>query len=157
MRESGLGRRRLLSAALAALVALGAACGGGRQSTVKLLPSNEVPPVTDSQATGEATATLDADGLLEVEGRFAGLSGTLFAGAGTPPSAAHVHLGAAGENGAPVFSLQVTADNDQRGGTFRGNQALTAEQKAAFLGGRLYVNVHSAAYTGGELRGQFTP
>lgn len=57
----------------------------------------------------------------------------------------HIHKGAMGENG------EVVAELNANGGT---TTALTAAQEADLLAGNLYVNVHSAAFAGGEVRGQ---
>jgi len=61
---------------------------------------------------------------------------------------AHLHLGSAGENG-PVAVALPRVDH-----LSAGNLSITPEQAAALLAGRLYVNVHSATNTKGEIRGQ---
>jgi hypothetical protein len=38
-----------------------------------------------------------------------------------------------------------------------GSSTLTAAQAADYLAGKWYVNVHTAANKGGEIRGQVTP
>jgi hypothetical protein len=37
---------------------------------------------------------------------------------------------------------------------FKGSATLTPEQAAQFLAGNWYINIHTPAYPGGELRGQ---
>jgi hypothetical protein len=71
-------------------------------------------------------------------------------------SAAHVHNAAAGQNGPIVFNLTVTS-TDRRTGTFTGTKSLTSDEENAFKSGLFYVNVHSANFMGGEIRGQFLP
>ena len=63
---------------------------------------------------------------------------------------AHIHEGAAGANGPVIVPL--TKDGD----TYKvpAGAKLTSAQLASFKAGNLYVNVHSAANPGGEIRGQ---
>jgi len=61
---------------------------------------------------------------------------------------AHLHLGSAGENG-PVAIALPRADRASAGVV-----PVTAEQVAALMAGRLYVNVHSPGHPMGEIRGQ---
>ncbi|MCC6747276.1 MAG: CHRD domain-containing protein [Deltaproteobacteria bacterium] len=122
---------------------------------VRLSGSQEVPP---SGAAGVVTAkiTLGADRKsLEVE--FTGVSGV------TGFTAAHLHVGAAGENGAVIFDLAsgslatglkkslVAADLKPQP-----NAGINtfADVVTALLEGRLYINVHTTAKPGGALRAQ---
>jgi len=115
-------------------------------STTQLSGANEVPPVTTS-ATGTANATLEGEEL-SVSGTFGGLSSALHEVAG---SAAHVHNAPPGENGGIVFNLTVAAN-----GSFSGTRKLNDAEQEAFKAGRFYVNIHTANYMQGEIRGQFT-
>jgi hypothetical protein len=102
--------------------------------------SNEVPPVTTS-GTGQVTATYDpATKKLTWKGSQSGLSGN--------PTAQHFHGPAAPTANAgvvvPIANLA------------QGEATLTDAQAADLLAGRWYVNVHTAANPGGEIRGQVT-
>lgn len=110
---------------------------------------SEVPPTTGS-GTGTATVTYDpATKQVTWDGSFSGLSG--------PATAAHIHGPAeAGKNAGVIvpFSQQGTPFTSP----FKGSATL-ADDKAAALAaalssGQAYVNVHTAANPGGELRGQ---
>jgi len=108
-----------------------------------LTGSNEVPPV-DTKGTGSVTATFDtASKKLSWKGNVSGLSG--------PATAAHFHAGEAGKNGGVVVPI---AGADK--GTFEGSATLTDEQATELMAGKWYVNVHTAANKGGEVRGQVT-
>ena len=108
-----------------------------------LKASNEVPP-TDSKGCGSVTATYDtASKKLSWKGNVTGLTG--------PATAAHFHAGETGKNGAVVIPIAGAEK-----GTFEGSATLTDSQAAALLGGRLYVNVHTATNKAGEIRGQVT-
>ena len=108
-----------------------------------LKPSNEVPP-NDSKGSGALTATYDdASKKLSWKGNVSGLSG--------PATAAHFHAGDPGKNGAVVVPI---AGADK--GAFEGSATLTDAQAADMMAGKWYVNVHTAANKGGELRGQLT-
>jgi hypothetical protein len=110
---------------------------------VKLSGDHEVPPVTTS-ATGSGTITVGADKSISGSVTTKGVEGI----------AAHVHQAAEGNNGPPIVALEKGAD-----GTWnvpKGSK-LTDEQYAAYKAGELYVNVHSAANKGGEIRAQLKP
>jgi hypothetical protein len=105
--------------------------------------ASEVPPV-DSKGAGSVTATYDtASKKLSWKGTVSGLSG--------PATAAHFHAGEAGKNGGVAVPI---AGADK--GSFEGSATLTDEQAADLMAGKWYVNVHTAANKGGEVRGQVT-
>jgi hypothetical protein len=108
-----------------------------------LKSTNEVPP-TDSKGNGSVTATFDtASKQLAWKGTVSGLTG--------PATAAHFHAGESGKNGAVVVPI---AGADK--GSFEGSATLTDAQAADLMDGKWYVNVHTAANKGGEIRGQVT-
>jgi len=107
---------------------------------------NEVPGV-DTVAGGRAAVTLNtATGAMVVQAQVEGLDGA---------TAAHVHDGFAGENGPVLVGL--TQDVGDPGHWFIDNGMLSAAGIDGFLAGGLYVNVHSPANPGGEVRGQIIP
>jgi hypothetical protein len=108
-----------------------------------LKAASEVPP-TDSKGTGSVTATFDtASKKLSWKGTVSGLSG--------PATAAHFHAGEAGKNGGVAVPI---AGADK--GSFEGSATLTDAQAEELMAGKWYVNVHTAANKGGEVRGQVT-
>ena len=70
---------------------------------------------------------------------------------GMTATASHIHMAAAGANGPVIVPFTKSGDN-----TFSAapDAKLTEEQFAAYKAGKLYVNVHSAANPGGEIRAQ---
>jgi hypothetical protein len=104
--------------------------------------ANEVPPVTTS-ASGDGTISISDDGSVAGSVTTKGIQGT----------AAHIHMAAAGKNG-PVI-VPFTKEGD----TYKApaGAKLSADQMKAYKSGELYVNVHSAANPGGEIRGQLKP
>jgi hypothetical protein len=110
---------------------------------VTLSGADEVPAVTTS-ATGNGTIKIGDDQSVTGSVTTSGVVGT----------AAHVHLAPAGKNGPPIITLTKTSDNEW---TVPSGSMLTDEQFASFKAGNLYVNVHSAAHKGGEIRGQLEP
>ena len=110
---------------------------------VTLSGAEEVPAVTTS-ATGTGTISVKDDGTISGSVTTKGVEGV----------AAHIHRAAAGKNGPPVVPL--TKSGDGVWSVPEGTK-LNAEQLAAFKAGELYVNVHSAANKGGEIRGQLKP
>lgn len=102
---------------------------------------SEVPP-NATAGTGEVTATYDSDSKkLSWKGTYSGLTG--------PATAAHFHGPApAGKNAGVMVPI---APNTS---PLEGSATLTDAQAKALMDGDMYVNVHTAANKGGEIRGQ---
>jgi hypothetical protein len=67
----------------------------------------------------------------------------------TSPSNGHIHKGAVGVNGSPVFPFSTfTSPINYTSGV------LDATQEADLYQNLYYVNIHSTTFTGGEIRGQ---
>jgi len=118
---------------------MGAMMGGG----TALTGAQEVPAV-NTQATGVSSIIVNGDKNISGEVRTTNLNGT----------AAHIHLGAMGQNGPVIIPLAKTADGVW---TVPANTTLTSAQFDAYRAGDLYVNVHSAANPSGEIRAQIKP
>ena len=104
--------------------------------------ASEVPPKT-TQGTGTLSATLDtATRELSYTLEYSGLSG--------PAGAAHFHGPAApGANAGVALPIPNAASSPVKGST-----KLTEAQMADLEAGKWYVNVHTKANPGGEIRGQ---
>jgi hypothetical protein len=112
-------------------------------SNVVLNGKQEVPPVTtDASGSGTITVLMDRS-----------VSGSVTT-AGIAPSAAHIHLAGPGQNGPVIVPLNKTGDNVW---SVPPSIRLNDVQYEAYKLGNLYVNVHSAANPGGEIRGQIVP
>ncbi|HAC14470.1 MAG TPA: hypothetical protein DCE78_00780, partial [Bacteroidetes bacterium] len=123
--------------------------------TANLNGSNQTQYVA-TMATGMIEAELEGD-MLTVSGSFENLSSAV---ATEIAGGAHIHLGYAGQNGAVGIVLTASLDADMLGGTFVASQNmfdLTEEQKTALMERGFYVNVHTANYQAGEIRGQLVP
>jgi hypothetical protein len=131
-------RVRILAAAML-VGALGVGTAFAADIKVTLSGANEVPPVTTS-ASGGGTIAVGDNGSVSGSVSTMGVAGT----------AAHIHEGAAGKNGPVIVPLT------KEGDTYKvpAGAKLTDAQMASFKAGNLYVNVHSAANAGGEIRGQ---
>ena len=105
----------------------------------------EVPPV---QTAGKGTAAVNVDSAtkqLSWRVEYSGLSG--------PAAAAHIHCGAAaGANAGVAVPL-----GDKFDSPITGSGTMTDAQLADLQAGKCYVNVHTAANKGGEIRGQLAP
>jgi subtilisin family serine protease len=72
-------------------------------------------------------------------------------------SAAHFHRAPGGLNGPVVIPIPTGDNTFGPGDPLIGSVAVPAPELAALLKGELYVNFHTAANPGGEVRGQVTP
>jgi CHRD domain len=133
--------KRIATAIFSSGLAVIAACSSmaAMSETVTLAGSNEVPPVTTS-ATGSANITIGADRSVKATVTATGMTAT----------ASHIHMAAAGSNGPVIVPFTKTGDTFSAAADAK----LTEEQYAAYKAGKLYVNVHSAANPGGEVRAQ---
>jgi hypothetical protein len=105
---------------------------------------SEVPP-NASTATGTADIDFDpATKKLTWKLTYSGLSG--------PATAAHFHGPAeVGKNASVAVPITNAGSSP-----VEGSATLTDAQAADMMAGRCYVNVHTAANPGGEIRGQVT-
>jgi hypothetical protein len=116
----------------------------------------EVPAVTTT-ASGSATVNIITDSEvteINYEVTYAGLSG--------PLTAAHIHLGAAGSNGGILLPLVIgpspfSGTLKEADLTPTGNVTAFAGAIDAIRSGGTYINLHTAANPGGEIRGQLKP
>lgn len=105
----------------------------------------EVPPVasagsgiaasTVNRESGEVTLHVNADGVDDA-------------------TAAHIHQGYAGQNGPVLVPLEQDLVDP---GHWSASAGLDDAGLGDYLDGRLYVNLHTPANPGGELRGQLAP
>ena len=160
--------RRLATVALllttSATLVPGCSGSGGLLPLVAALRANlsgfqevQVPAVSTT-ATGTSTVTVNA--------QRTSLHVTLTTqGFNTAVVGAHIHAGAIGQNGGIIFDLQPapgeapgTLERDLVAANFRpapAQNVTTFDQAVnAILNGNAYVNVHTTAFPGGEIRGQ---
>lgn len=107
---------------------------------LSLTGGGEVPAV-DTSATGSGWVMVNPDHSVSAKITVSGMT----------PTAAHIHMAAAGANG-PVIVPFTKEGAD----TFVAppGARLTDEQYEALKAGKLYVNVHSAKSPSGEIRAQ---
>lgn len=128
---------------LTSFLALASAGAFAKDVKVDLTGAEETPPVNTS-ATGHGTIHIGKDKSVSGSVKTTGVEGI----------AAHIHVGAKGEAGPPIITLNKGADGTW---TVPEGSKLTDEQWADYKAGKLYVNVHSAEHKGGEIRGQLKP
>lgn len=107
---------------------------------VKLSGSEEVPPV-ESSAKGTGKIVVGDDKSVSGTVKTSKMKGTM----------AHIHQGAKGENGPPIITLTMSSGNKW---AVPPGAMLTDEQYQSLKDGNLYINVHSDAHKGGEIRAQ---
>lgn len=137
--------RAVWLAAAVAFLSVGCSMTGMKDSgtgmaAVSLTGAQEVPPATTG-ASGKSTIKIGDDKSVSGMVTVAGINAT----------AAHIHQAAKGANGPVIVPLTKSSDTTF---TVPASAKLTDAQYASYLAGNLYVNVHSAAYPGGEIRAQ---
>ena len=143
-----MSRRFALAAALVAGTVAAAGCGM-MDSTKSMMPgamsatlvgSSEVPPTT-STGTGTAKVNLSGNSLTWTV-TYSGLTG--------PVKAGHFHGPAApGSNAGVVVPFTGSLESP-----ITGSATLTDAQVADLKAGKWYINLHTPANPGGEVRGQ---
>ncbi len=141
--------RSVLTCAVVSASVLLAACSTPMQAmsskvvfSGNLSASQEVPP-NASTGSGTFKATFDtATRLLSWTIAYSGTTG--------PVTAGHFHGPAlAGQNAGVALPLTGSLESP-----IQGTATLTPEQAADFMAGRWYLNLHTAANKGGEIRVQ---
>lgn len=115
----------------------------GQAAAQTLTGAAEVPPASTS-ASGRGNIAVRADRSVTGSVVVSGMTATM----------AHIHTGAAGTNGPVIVPLVRTSENTW---SVPAGAMLTEAQHDSYRAGNLYVNVHSAAYPGGEIRAQLNP
>ena len=139
--------RSLVAVGAVALLATGCAMRPSSKIDIfeaRLSGAQEVPPVTTS-GSGQAELQWNRESnVLSWKVTFTGLSGEV--------TGAHIHGPASmGENAGVVIPFMTGIS-----GTITGQTNLTSAQALDLAAGRWYVNIHTSANPGGEIRGQIT-
>jgi len=137
--------RKTILVAIGALTALAWGYAQAADVTFRgtLSGAAEVPPTT---GTGSGTAAVNFDPTtkqITYNVTYTGLTG--------PAAAGHIHCGAAAGANAGVAVPFANAASP-----ITGNATLTEAQALDLQAGKCYVNIHTAANKGGELRAQLT-
>ncbi len=140
-------QRSRLALALALAVSVVGGVSAARAEMVRMTANmngaSEVPP-NDSKGSGRATIDFDTvTKKLTYTVTYNGLTG--------PATMGHIHGPAAPGANAGVVVPFKSAENP-----ISGSATLTDAQAADLMAGHYYVNVHTAAHPGGEVRGQLT-
>ena len=138
--------RRIFGLTLSALVLAVAGCASTppppMNFSAALSGASEVPPVATAAKGTFSARYLPENGLLMWNMNYEGLSGAA--------TAAHIHGPATEAQNAGV----VIGFNNPVSSPMAGQVTLTPAQFADLKDGKWYVNVHTAANRGGEIRGQ---
>lgn len=135
-------RRNILAVAFSAAFVT-AASAASVNYTAKLSGGAELPK-TDSKGVGKLSGTFDTQTkVFTYTLTFDGLSG--------PATAAHIHGPASRKESAGVVA---PLGDKSPASPVSGTVTLTDDQAKALASSKLYVNVHTAANPGGEIRGQ---
>jgi|SRR5262245_17936988 len=130
--------RKAIALSAAALLVIAGVAGAQTYSAIITGPQDG----TSSPGTGTGSFTLDASKILSFNITYSGLTAT--------ETAAHIHCCAPpGQAGGVLFGLPATS------GTKVGTVGpLTPTQEGNLNAGLMYVNIHTTANPGGEIRGQ---
>jgi hypothetical protein len=99
-------------------------------------------PANSSTATGSATATFNKDTkILTLDMTYTGLTATNM----------HIHKGPAGVSGGVLYGISSAPFSSP---VRYVSPAFTAGQEDSLMNNLYYLNIHSALFPGGEIRGQ---
>ena len=145
---------------LASSAALGLACAGGGTSPAPVVTygatltgAREVPAAV-TPATGAASFLLTGTTVTYT---------ITTSGFSSPLTVGHVHLGGAGETGPVIVPFSIVAQSgtvatgvvDVGARVTYGNITISGDSLLhLFENGKAYVNLHTAGFPGGEIRGQ---
>ena len=133
--------------------------------TATLSPANEVPAITNADASGSGTATItmtvfkDSAGNITTATADFAVSLTGFP-AGTALTGAHIHPGAAGTNGGVIVNTGLTTGEitltTGAGSITKGSITVDPAVAQAIINtpSGYYFNVHTTLNSGGAARGQ---
>ena len=108
----------------------------------ELKPQNQVPAINGNPASGNCSVGFEAQSkMLSWTCSYSGMTGKALAG--------HFHGPADATKTAGVVITLPKIDSP-----FEDKATLTDAQAAELLAGKWYVNIHTAAHPGGEIRGQ---
>jgi len=161
-----------LSTTVIALAFVAAGCGSSTSPSgptkptfsAQLLPSNEVPPISNAESSGSGSATITFDTTTS-GGNVTAASVTFVANlTGFPPGTTvtlgHIHKAPAGVAGGVVISANVTATPLATGtGTLTLSNAtpdIAVVQDILNNPSQYYFNLHSTLNPGGFVRGQLS-
>jgi hypothetical protein len=140
--------------------------GGNPVYTVQLLPSNEVPPVSNADSTGTGTATVTLNLTKDASGAITAATADFqVTVSGFPANStlvgAHIHGGAAGANGSVLVSTGLSGGNsvaltDGSGSFSRTGITVdpTVAQAIVNNPAAYYFNIHTSLNPSGAARGQ---
>lgn len=147
--SNSLSRRKVLAITGLALGGLTAtAQAAPMKMTVPLTGAQQVPPV---QTPGHGSADLTYDSstrMLTWDITYSGLSG--------PATMAHIHGPAPSGKNAGV-EVWLSKQGQPATSPIKGQATLTPAQAQQLTAGDTYINVHTQAHPGGEIRGQIMP
>lgn len=110
-----------------------------------VMSGDQENPAVTTPATGTITGTIDrTTGVLTINITYSDLKEGL--------TLAHIHKAPNGVNGDVIFNLNPTTGNTS--GTISVSTTLSGDNLIAFLAEGCYVNIHTSAHGGGEIRGQ---
>jgi hypothetical protein len=135
-------RKSRIGLAVVALT-LGTGIAIAAETNLMLSGTQEVPSVS-TKASGIGSFTVGDDRSVSGSVTLKGITSV----------SAHIHQAAAGKNGPVVIALTKTSDDVW---SVPAGAKLTEEQYKSYEAGDLYVNVHSDAHKGGEIRAQLKP
>lgn len=137
--------KMVIGTGLGAAAILLAGCAGmsGKQVSVSLTGAEQVPAVSTA-ARGSGTINVGEDHSVSGSVTISGLS----------PVAAHIHVAARGKNGPVAIGLTKTSDTVW---SVPAGAKFTDAQYQSFMAGETYLNFHTPAHKGGEIRGQLQP